>query len=455
MVEGDYVAWIDAGDVWYPSKLERQFEHLSRLRFAGRRHRPGLGHLQLRLAVERPAGRATPPRRWAASQLQGADARRQAARLSLDAARHRRELPRGRALRRATCRGCRTSTSSSASCAPAACSPRPRGARRSAATTSPTSAATPPRSARCNRLILEKYRPSFAGLRPRLPHHHPLQRRDAVGALRQEQRRRPHPRLLPRARLRGRPQAHARARPALAAPRAGTEMRLHLLAGCRDLLLPLPLAPELAAGLIGPQVRVATAFWLAPPRRARLPRLPARRPGDRRLEVFALALQRELRRPLRAAGGAAGAARRGAPAAAAGAGSRSELLRGSGPTRSLRGWCCTRSPCPRPPTRRAPGRRPPGCSPPRRRRGSRRWRPPAPRAACPRRALETRLTAAAPELPAFAALWRNAVAGRLAAQRAAAARRGGARARPRAGAAPRSAGCSPPGAAPASRPPSG
>ena len=35
MVEGDFVAWIDAGDVWYPSKLERQFEHLARLRFAG------------------------------------------------------------------------------------------------------------------------------------------------------------------------------------------------------------------------------------------------------------------------------------------------------------------------------------------------------------------------------------------------------------------------------------
>lgn len=34
-VEGDYVAWLDAGDVWYPEKLARQFEHLSRLRFEG------------------------------------------------------------------------------------------------------------------------------------------------------------------------------------------------------------------------------------------------------------------------------------------------------------------------------------------------------------------------------------------------------------------------------------
>ena len=34
-IESDYVAWIDAGDVWYPDKLWRQFEQLSRLRFAG------------------------------------------------------------------------------------------------------------------------------------------------------------------------------------------------------------------------------------------------------------------------------------------------------------------------------------------------------------------------------------------------------------------------------------
>lgn len=34
-VEGDYVAWLDAGDIWYPEKLARQFEHINRLRFAG------------------------------------------------------------------------------------------------------------------------------------------------------------------------------------------------------------------------------------------------------------------------------------------------------------------------------------------------------------------------------------------------------------------------------------
>lgn len=32
-VEGTYVAWLDAGDVWYPDKLARQFDHLSLLRY--------------------------------------------------------------------------------------------------------------------------------------------------------------------------------------------------------------------------------------------------------------------------------------------------------------------------------------------------------------------------------------------------------------------------------------
>lgn len=34
-IEAHFAAWLDAGDVWYPEKLARQFEHLSRLRFAG------------------------------------------------------------------------------------------------------------------------------------------------------------------------------------------------------------------------------------------------------------------------------------------------------------------------------------------------------------------------------------------------------------------------------------
>lgn len=34
-VEAPYVAWLDAGDLWLPRKLELQFEHLSRLRLEG------------------------------------------------------------------------------------------------------------------------------------------------------------------------------------------------------------------------------------------------------------------------------------------------------------------------------------------------------------------------------------------------------------------------------------
>jgi glycosyltransferase involved in cell wall biosynthesis len=33
--DSEYVAWLDAGDDWYPEKLARQFEHINRLRFAG------------------------------------------------------------------------------------------------------------------------------------------------------------------------------------------------------------------------------------------------------------------------------------------------------------------------------------------------------------------------------------------------------------------------------------
>ena len=34
-IDSDYVAWLDAGDIWYPEKLDKQFEHLNRLRYAG------------------------------------------------------------------------------------------------------------------------------------------------------------------------------------------------------------------------------------------------------------------------------------------------------------------------------------------------------------------------------------------------------------------------------------
>ncbi|MCB1351977.1 MAG: glycosyltransferase family 2 protein [Rhodobacteraceae bacterium] len=34
-IDSPYVAWLDAGDVWYPAKIEKQFEQFSRLRLAG------------------------------------------------------------------------------------------------------------------------------------------------------------------------------------------------------------------------------------------------------------------------------------------------------------------------------------------------------------------------------------------------------------------------------------
>lgn len=40
-------------------------------------------------------------------------------------------------------------------------------------------------------------------------------------------------------------------------------MRIHVLTGCRDLLQPEILAPEVVAGLIGPNVRVAKAYWIS------------------------------------------------------------------------------------------------------------------------------------------------------------------------------------------------
>ncbi|MEM8571488.1 MAG: glycosyltransferase family 2 protein [Pseudomonadota bacterium] len=34
-VDNPFVAWLDAGDTWYPEKLEKQFEQISRLRYIG------------------------------------------------------------------------------------------------------------------------------------------------------------------------------------------------------------------------------------------------------------------------------------------------------------------------------------------------------------------------------------------------------------------------------------
>ena len=70
-------------------------------------------------------------------------------------------------------------------------------------------------------------------------------------------------------------------------------MRLHILAGCRELLRPEILEPELAASLIGPQVRIATAFWLSPKCGQRYHGFLQDEPGDRRTKVMASALRDE------------------------------------------------------------------------------------------------------------------------------------------------------------------
>lgn len=70
-------------------------------------------------------------------------------------------------------------------------------------------------------------------------------------------------------------------------------MRLHVLAGCRELLLPEFLVPELATGLIGPRVRLATAFWLSPKFGIHYHTFLQVEPGDCRTKVMALALKDE------------------------------------------------------------------------------------------------------------------------------------------------------------------
>ncbi len=35
LIDSPFVAWLDAGDIWYPEKIEKQFDHLNRLRFSG------------------------------------------------------------------------------------------------------------------------------------------------------------------------------------------------------------------------------------------------------------------------------------------------------------------------------------------------------------------------------------------------------------------------------------
>lgn len=68
-------------------------------------------------------------------------------------------------------------------------------------------------------------------------------------------------------------------------------MRLHILAGCRDLLRPCLLPGEQVAGLIGPAIRPATAFWLSSRCGRFYHDFLLDEAGDRRIEIFAASLR--------------------------------------------------------------------------------------------------------------------------------------------------------------------
>jgi hypothetical protein len=68
-------------------------------------------------------------------------------------------------------------------------------------------------------------------------------------------------------------------------------MRLHVLAGCRDLLEPKALAPEEVASLVGPGVRAVPGTWIEPGAGERYHDFLQEKPGDRRVAVMAEAIK--------------------------------------------------------------------------------------------------------------------------------------------------------------------
>lgn len=70
-------------------------------------------------------------------------------------------------------------------------------------------------------------------------------------------------------------------------------MRLHVLTGCRELLQPEFLPSETAASLIGPAVRVATAYWISPGYGNKYHGFLQDEPGDCRTQAMALSLKDE------------------------------------------------------------------------------------------------------------------------------------------------------------------
>lgn len=70
-------------------------------------------------------------------------------------------------------------------------------------------------------------------------------------------------------------------------------MRVHVLAGCCELLEPQVLDAEAAQNLIGPSVRTASAAWLSPAPDSRYHSALQDGPGDCRTTTMALALNEE------------------------------------------------------------------------------------------------------------------------------------------------------------------
>lgn len=68
-------------------------------------------------------------------------------------------------------------------------------------------------------------------------------------------------------------------------------MRLHVLAGCRDLLSPVLLAPEVTVDLVSSGLRLPTAFWISDRCGCFYHDFLQDGPDDRRLDVFALSLR--------------------------------------------------------------------------------------------------------------------------------------------------------------------
>lgn len=70
-------------------------------------------------------------------------------------------------------------------------------------------------------------------------------------------------------------------------------VRIHVLAGCRDLLHPEILLPDIVAGLISPTACAVKAYWISPKCGDRYHSFLQDEPGDARTQVIASAMKEE------------------------------------------------------------------------------------------------------------------------------------------------------------------